>query len=372
MKKRHISIIPLKILVIILFLFIGSLSSKAYLPDSTRYKLEDFDTLTSTIEKNLAHYPYIMPIYAKEYSKMKKTVRRQILQGKDMESAACDYMFWFYSKFDGHCYVQSHKFWSQYDSKLHTKYTELMDYDPQPVAQAVDVQTFLVRVPSCVGKNPSFAWVDSAAVAFENSKCPYLILDVRGNTGGSDAIWQPFFKLLMDKRPENPWRVIFRKTPRNMRIFGDNPQDSIGAQMRQRVENYKGAFVPLTGDDEDDFSFEPMTSNLKKCAVIIDNRTASSAETIVRFAKDCCSRAKIYGRDNTSGAQLSGNILTVQLPHSHVNCDYPTCIDTDFIKQIQTKQRGIAPDVRLDIPLPSSLKANVDSWVLWVAKDLEK
>ena len=33
---------------------------------------------------------------------------------------------------------------------------------------------------------------------------------------------------------------------------------------------------------------------------------------------------------------------------------------------------GIAPDVRIDLPLPKKLTDNVDEWVIWVAEQLEK
>ena len=33
---------------------------------------------------------------------------------------------------------------------------------------------------------------------------------------------------------------------------------------------------------------------------------------------------------------------------------------------------GIAPDVRIDLPLPAKLTDNVDEWVIWVAEQLEK
>ena len=33
---------------------------------------------------------------------------------------------------------------------------------------------------------------------------------------------------------------------------------------------------------------------------------------------------------------------------------------------------GIAPDVRIELPLPKTLTDNVDEWVTWVAEHLEK
>jgi len=32
---------------------------------------------------------------------------------------------------------------------------------------------------------------------------------------------------------------------------------------------------------------------------------------------------------------------------------------------------GIAPDVRIPLPLPARLTDNIDEWVIWVAQQLE-
>ena len=63
---------------------------------------------------------------------------------------------------------------------------------------------------------------------------------------------------------------------------------------------------------EEDESVEvfPISLLPKKAAIVIDKNTASSAETLIRYAKMCCdtTRTKVYGKENTWGAQYSGNI----------------------------------------------------------------
>ena len=114
-----------------------------------------------------------------------------------------------------------------------------------------------------------------------------------------------------------------------------------------------------------------IASHLKKAAILVDSRTASSGETLARFIKDYCHRGKIYGQDNTSGANLSGNITPFQLPHSGITCYYPVCVDEDFALVCKTKEIGIKPDIKIPLPLPASLKDNIDTWVVWVAKKLK-
>lgn len=343
-----------------------SLSSFAIRPDSIKHNLKDFQYLTQFTEANLATYPYIKNIYGNEYSKLKKTIREHLIKGQDIETATCDYVFWFFSQFDTHFIVDRHRFWQEYDRRIHPAYSEKMEYGPQPLACMVDSDTYLVRIPSCSGQNPSFAWVDSVAQAFKRINCPYLILDIRGNTGGNDAIWEPFFEILADHKPNKPWNVLFRNSPMNVNVLIKQGNMSIAEKARKS----ESLFVPLSGENNDeDMTF--LTSNLTKVAILVDSRTASSGETLARFTKDYCNRGKIYGQDNTSGANLSGNVTPFKLPYSGITCYYPMCVDADFALQIKAKELGIKPDVRIPIPLPRSLKDNIDTWVVWVTRHLK-
>jgi len=38
---------------------------------------------------------------------------------------------------------------------------------------------------------------------------------------------------------------------------------------------------------------------------------------------------------------------------------------------VQAEAAGIAPDVRIPLPLPEVLTDNVDTWTLWVAEDMK-
>jgi len=364
MKIRTMPNLYVKIVATIVLLEV-SIYSFASLPDSVRSNVEDFDYLTRFTENNLATYPYIIKDYSKEYVRLKKNIRKHLLKGQDIESATCDYVFWFFSQFDTHFIVACHKFWDQYDLKVHVNYRQLMNYNPQPVAQMIDSMTYLVRVPSCSGGKPSYGWVDSAAIAYRKSNCPNLIIDVRGNTGGNDGIWAPFFDMLADHKPVRPWTILFRNTKKNIETIATYGMN----KLVERAQKTNSLFVPM--DNEDDEVILPKSYPVK-IAVIVDSRTASSAETLVNFIRDYCSRGKIYGRENTSGANMTGNVAPFKLPHSGITCYYPMCVDNVFSQQVRLRKLGISPDVKITLPLPSSLQENVDSWTLWVANNLEK
>ena len=102
-----------------------TLTSSATHPDSINNNLQDYQYLTQFTETNLATFPYINKMYGKEYRKHKKTIRKHLLKGQDIETATCDYVFWFFSQFDTHFIVDRHKFWQEYDRKIHTNYKDL-------------------------------------------------------------------------------------------------------------------------------------------------------------------------------------------------------------------------------------------------------
>lgn len=356
--------LPLK-LVCAIVLLQWNVTSIAAMPDTIRNNISDFDYLTRYTEDNLATYPAIERMYGKEYARLKKRIRKRIKKGEDIETATCDYVFWFFSQFDTHFIVSSHKFWNEYDTRVHANYGRLIDYQPQPVAQTVDSLTYLIRVPSCEGVNPSFAWVDSVTAVFSKSGCRNLIIDIRGNTGGNDAIWNPLVNLLADHTPSKPWKILFRNTEQNRELKKEM------TDLVKRGSKDSRLFIPIS-DNEDEEQLPPSFNSPAKVAVVVDSRTASSAETFVRFIKDYCSRGIIYGHDNTSGANLSGNVAPFRLPHSGITCYYPTCVDATFPQHLEKRQLGIKPDVTIMIPLPPSLNDNVDSWVVWVADDLKQ
>ena len=47
-------------------------------------------------------------------------------------------------------------------------------------------------------------------------------------------------------------------------------------------------------------------------------------------------------------------------------------VESTFEKWCKKKTPGYAPDITIPLPYPEQLTDNIDSWVLWVAKDLKK
>jgi len=344
--------------------------------DSIRRNMADLDSLVQMIETNYAGFPIIMQKgYSNDYQTMKTGIRNQVSTGRiGILQAVCDYCYWFFSKFDGHVYVDNPLFWNNYFPKCHIRYGEIFEYAPQPVSCKVIDDTWLIRVPSCQGQTPTFQWFADAVKQYQMSGCGNLIIDIRGNTGGSDAIWEPIVPLLFDHKPVSPEYTLFRNTPKNhlfyQRLLKEHPDDEVAKSLMDNCGKSSDEMVKIeeTSDDEE----FPISSLPKKTAIVIDKSTGSSAESLVRFGKMYCdtARTKIYGKENTWGAQYSGNIIGTPLPNSQICVYYPTCISSLFLLDDSNGSSGLSPDVRINLPYPQKLTDNCDEWILWIADKL--
>ena len=342
--------------------------------DSIRKNMADLDSLIHMVETNYAGFPIMMNKgYDKEYKMMKADVVKQTSVGKiGIQQAVCEYCYWFFSKFDGHVYVDCPMFFNSYFTKCHFRYAELFEYSPKPVSCKVNDNTWLIRVPSCNGKNPTYQWLKDATQQYLQSDCKNLIIDVRGNTGGGDEMWEPILPLLYDHKPASPEHTLFRNTPKNLgfynRILKEHPDDEIAKLLIDNCNKSQDEMVSIDDDSEDE-SF-PISPLPHKAAIVIDKNTASAAESLVRFAKMYCdtTRTKVYGKENTWGAQNSGNIIGTPLPNSQIWVYYPTCISSLFLSEESNGSSGLSPDVRINLPYPKTLTDNCDEWVLWIAE----
>ena len=342
------------------------------LSDSIRRNLEDYDYLVSFVEENYAPFSAIMEKgYEQEYRAMRKQLRRQIIYGEvGIEKAAIDYVFWFFSQFDKHISVHTEAF-SKVAIALFPKDIEIIEYAPKAVSCKIDSCTWLIRVPSC-----SLSFMERANDAFQQfveSGCENLIIDVRGNQGGSDNVWNNYFTALYDHdgTPTFSW---FRNTPENLKAWEhflemDPSAENIRSFIKKcesSKKNFKlwGIWTGKTG-------LQPMV-HIHRAAVLIDWNTASAAESLVEFVKESSDRAKVYGICNTYGADITGNCWYKTLPNSKIEFQYPTTVDSEFFDNDFSGTPGIAPDIIIPLPYAKILTYNIDEWVLWVAEDLKR
>ena len=350
-----------------------ALTTNMDLPDSIRRNLEDYDYLVNFVEMNYAPFSAIMEKgYEQEYRAIRKQLRQQVIYGEaDIEKAASDYVFWFYGRFDRHIPIYTETFWETANT-LFPQDIEIVDYAPKTVSCKVDSCTWLIRVPSC---DLSFMeWTNNAFQQFVESGCENLIIDVRGNVGGSSLIWNNYFTALYDHsgKPIINW---FRNTPENLKFWEqfldpEHPLNELAQNLIKRCKSSNKEFVKevvWTGD-----TGLQTTAHINRAAVLIDWITGSAGESIVAFVKEYSDRAKVYGICSTGGCDLTGECRYGALPNSKIRFLYPTTVASSFYDHDFSTTPGIAPDIIIPLPYATTLTDNIDEWVLWVAEDLKR
>ena len=371
-----------KIILTILLALTAQLSF-ATVPDSLKRAVEDYDYLVSFVEENYAPFDAIMQKgYKREYKALKNKLRKQLCNGDtDFGRVATDYVLWFYSQFDRHIMLESETFQMaeanlaqetivKSDSTLLSNPGNF-EYAPMPVSCKVDSLTWLIRVPSC--EQDYHEGAINALQQFLASDCENFIIDIRGNGGGSDAVWEKYYDLLYDHpyKSEIKW---FRNTPKNLlfwkNLLEQQPSSANARYLIEKSEASKDKFVKQ-GESGDGSTLQTST-RIKRAAILIDFMTASAAESLAEFVKKHSDRAKVYGTGNTFGCELTGNCRTEKLPNSKIGVFYATTVDSGFYeKDFSSEGLGIAPDVLIPLPMSMKLTNNIDEWVKWVAEDLK-
>ena len=389
----------------------------AQLPELTvEQHLEDYDFAVKYLEDNYAGFPSkVVDSTRADYESMKAKIRTRVQQGECPGwDAVAQYIAWFedfhtrISMNDvdsaGNTRGYNERYWQR--KKIH--YSDYMqEYAPKPVACKVTDKTFLIRFPSCYG-DVDKAWIEGSINEFKESGCENLVLDIRGNGGGSDDYFLPYWKLLYDHEGSIPG-IEYRNTAEHRKMLLQQLQENglsqeimMGIQaVLPMTENID--YLPLSilspvldlansgqsvsmqdllgllgqlGESSNDYSTlvfhcDEVNDAVRKAALIIDNGIASSGEQMVRQIQLTSDRTTVYGRDNTMGCLDFANLYDVEMPNCHIRFSCPMSRTMGYPKN-GIDATGIAPDVRIDLPLPAKLTDNVDEWVIWVTEQLEK
>lgn len=345
-------------------------------PDSIRQAYETFDFAIDVNERSNAIFPILMRCgFENEYNSLKDSLLSQLLQGNiSADEAVGRYIFWFHKNFDRHTGCSSDFFWKLRSEEMIDYNNLIPQYSPQPVGCKVDDETYLLRLPSCRGENPSWNWMSEKEKEFKQSGCKYLILDLRGNTGGGDAISLLFTRFMCDCSAMNDDQDYFRVSYENNRELkkycNNDPNNFHNRVMSEAVLAEDGSYLKWSSTSKGQNQHTPL---VRKGAIIIDNNSASAAETPVRYVRNYSKKhAKVYGRENTMGCEETGNCNEIRLPNSQIYMRFPMTVESTFEKWCKKKTPGYAPDITIPLPYPEQLTDNIDSWVLWVAKDLKK
>jgi len=357
-------------------------------PDSIKSSFESFDFLVKCNENNNAIFPYLIEGgMGKEYKEMTQSLYDKVLSGEMNDDEACGrYVFWFNNHFDRHTSISAHTFSKLVDEEdRNTQAAKIKEYSPKPMACKLDNETYFVRIPSCSGDYPTWDWVKEKFEEFKASKCPYLIIDVRHNVGGSDGLGRQFYTQLTDTEQKFDNNNMLRNSFDNMeriktfkRIFNKRGQSGSLADNILSQEDSEEQF--LTWSEKQKGTVPDILEHqrngekplIKRGAVIMDSGTGSAGESYIHWVKLYSNKiAKVYGNENSWGGEKTGNVNVIKIPNTNMEFVYPISCEDRIREACKTRKTGWAPDVIIPLPVPEKLTDNIDDWVLWVAKKMK-
>lgn len=236
-----------------------------------------------------------------------------------------------------------------------------------PLAKKLNDQTYYLKIPSFQYTEKSL--IDSVILLHQDEilKTENLIIDLRGNGGGSDKSYE----LLSQFVYTNPYRsggVEFRSTDLNNKrtldiidgMFGELSEEEkeIEKKKFQLLSKHVGEYVNL--DENDGFSItenDEVTEFPKEVAIIINDEVGSTAEEFLMDAKQS-KKVKLFGTP-TMGALDVANQYYVLSPDKEIVLVYTL---SRRINHMEIDDIGIQPDFYLDDSIP------IYNWLEYIEK----
>ncbi len=231
----------------------------------------------------------------------------------------------------------------------------------------LDTETLYLRLPSF---NDTYTDTVRALVAAhreEIARTPNLIIDVRGNGGGSDFVYDPVLPFLYT-RPI--WRIGV-----DVRVSADN------ARLRRAIADQLAAVSPeaaKTLRDESERMATAATPFIRReppievvrldgplayparIAVLID-RAGSSAENFIMDARQS-RKVVLMGQENSAGVIDHGEMMSMDAPSRRFTLAWATT------RSLRLPNDPVDPDgIRPDVLIPS----DIADPVMWAAQRIQ-
>lgn len=228
--------------------------------------------------------------------------------------------------------------------------------------------TLIVSIPS---HDPTYqSAFDSLIVAHaaQLRRAERLIVDLRGNEGGSSGMTEALMPYLLTAGPpvHNSYRqMMMLSSPDQIayarRAFGPDT-DPENQRRIARLQASPGKLVPLL-DSLDSVPPDRPDSAINgpaRVGILTDRGTVSASEVMVQRAKRSA-RVTVFG-ENTAGALDYENVSIVPfLPHERRwFLGYPTLAANASLPAGGIRGKGIPPDVRLDLATTPDVLSVVD------------
>lgn len=259
--------------------------------------------------------------------------------------------------------------------------TEVQDYltslnTKNPYIKQLDKNTLYFRIPS-FDPNQKNA-IDSLLDANDEmlSKMPNLIIDIRGNGGGSDFSFSniiPYLKTnpistvgveYLSTSMNNKRMLDFINKPEYKTFFSNEQKEWI-KKSYDTLQKHLGEFVYLNEPKKEKEAEDSATKKAypKQVGIIIDGDVGSTAEQFVLAARQS-KKVKFFGTP-TFGALDISNMYSIKDPCNEYELGY--CLSrSKRIPQYILDDRGLQPDYFISNETPGF------KWVTYVKQILEQ
>ncbi|MEJ5996236.1 S41 family peptidase [Pedobacter sp. Du54] len=325
----------------------------------------NFDYMVSRVGSDYAGFnDKIKVTNKKAFEKFTNSLRKNAVAAKSVDSCYVILRSWTNYFKDSHLRVQL-------DWRYREKYPEVAKFlnarfakpknspvsieklDSKTNFKILDDKTVLLRLPS-------FEWsekknIDSLLKNYNQQlmKLPNWIIDLRGNTGGTDYAFSGLMPFIYTKpikiKPDE-----FLSSKENINILTENLKDTDLSKagkdfiinLIKLMEQYPNQFVNPSGKDSFEIKLDTVYQFPIKVAILIDRNTASSAESFLLSAMQS-DKVKIYG-ENSAGMLDYNNTQYFNIPCKDFNLVIPIG-RSKRLPEYPIDNIGIKPDIKIEV-----------------------
>lgn len=303
--------------------------------------VNDFNFVVDTIEKNYSGFPSkVTELTLNAYSVLKASLRDAFLNNEDLkkqEEAIGEFIAFFNDK---HISIRVNGETQE----------ETNGIEQRPTFEKLDEDTVLLCIPSFMPE-----YYESIEKLIQDhheqlTTATNLVLDLRGNGGGSDSCFNPLLPYVCTKSL-NVVGADVRATQGNIEYLQDLaklhefPEESLDQikALTALMAQHLGGFVEMVPTQKIDLG--EVFDKPEKVAICIDKNCASSTEQFLIFALQS-PKVSLFG-ENTAGCIDFSNVVPAQTPSGKFTIFYPISRSKRIPLQ-QIDGHGIEPHVPMD------------------------
>ena len=204
------------------------------------------------------------------------------------------------------------------DEDKHSIVSDIFEYNFEPpYLKRLNETTLYFRIPSFMSVSAVDSVINTGGNTDKILSTENLIIDLRGNGGGSDASWQRLM-LFLATNPVRVNSVYFLSTELTNQSFRNRGVE----ELADRLDNHLGEFVLLHNERFPTVNVGNHHGNPTQVGIIVDRYVGSASESFLHLARQS-RKVKVFG-EPTAGAFDFSNMNIVESPCGNFALFYAT------------------------------------------------